>query len=115
MTALHDSETTPQFWEPVTFKVGNRVRVRLSGECQLEHQQDGPAHRRGHIDRGHAPEEDGAIGTVLAYRDSPSTDWVAAQGHCIRVEFDDLVVIKGHPYSGSYYAAAELELLEAAS
>ena len=108
-------------WEPGRpFKVGDRVRVRLRGECEWTCRcyfcKRPLAHARG---------EDGLIGTVLEPDTAEPKVWDAAPGHVYEVGFDTNVLPEQHcckenqevveewgGYDCGIYAAAELELLE---
>lgn len=107
MTTRNDLEA-PVFWEPWRPKVGDRVRVRLSGECHQFHDNDTP----GYIDGkkslyGHHASVNGAIATVEYIR----TEGESWAGHQCGIYYDDEVF----GLKGSCYAAAELEPLEPAS
>jgi hypothetical protein len=112
---IHDIETAPKWWEPVTFKVGDRVRVRLSGECQSEPHINSGAHHWGnplHVDSEHR-----AIGTI-ELMDKGSAEYYDSIGHPFTVRFDEPVRITWRPGQlrpRGVFAAAELELLGAAS
>lgn len=88
-----------QYWEPWTPEVGQRVRVRLSGECQFA-EQNGGAHTV-YIEPF---SEDGVIGRAV-----PAV-WPTAleAGHAYFVAFEDG---QGAASSGrgGWYAAMELE------
>lgn len=111
---------TPVWYEPHTFKVGDRVRVRLSGECRQSPAPGCLSDQRGvplHMDV-----DDGLTGvivsdeTVFEHQDSFVATWMASAslnyyrsiGHPYNVLFDE-------PYvSGvdiAAYAAIELEPL----
>lgn len=60
------------YWEPWQPQPGQRVRIRLSGECQAQFISGysdlavlGASFQRNFKDSGHVPEEDGAEGTVV--------------------------------------------------
>lgn len=118
------------FWEPVTFKVGDRVRVRLSGECLARTVQGSVIEDYYSSNALHLPEDNGLDGVVV--------DLMAQAVDHLEEGYDiaDVVNLQrhfesiGHPYSveihrttrdGFQYpmilpfAAAELELLDAAS
>ena len=94
-------------WEPWTFKVGDRVRVRLSGECRW-------ARFSKALGDGHLPVEDGLEGEIVDWPEG----WPRGGGHDLAVWFDSppLLVdpdtgVPGYLTRASY-AAIELELLE---
>lgn len=93
--AIAERDDLRPYW-PGTFKVGDRVRVRLSGECPF---------MRGEGEIVHAPEEDGVTGTVDRVT-CPFTP-----GHPIDVIFDTSYRLNGQTWVGGCFAAAELEPL----
>jgi hypothetical protein len=102
--------TEDQFWQPWQWKVGDRVRVRLSGECQLEYHDLSPAKRIAGICNGHLSAEDGLTGTVVEYGNSPDIHAFAVkQGHPYSVQWDRNIRTGRFHWGGSNYAAAELE------
>lgn len=105
-------EPTPKadYWP--TFKIGDRVRVRLSGECQMRYGRTRLT--TGHVtslpkEVPHADWEQGKVGTVrfLVDRDDIVDD-ATALAHTIAVEYDQWVP---PDCMGKAYAAAELEHL----
>ena len=96
-------------WQPWTPKVGDRVRIRLSGECQAEVQAGSPMHRAGMLS-GHVPDEHGMTGTVDMVN---SREYVRDQ-HPYLVQFDRPLFLGNDCSCGDLYAAAELEPLEPA-
>lgn len=110
----------PKYWEPVTFQVGDRVRVRLSGECLATAHPRSEAALRGVTDI-HFANENGRIGTITDppthRRIDPVMEHYVSQGHRYLVTYD---VEFRHPAMwgarpDGMFAAAELELIEAAS
>lgn len=102
-------------WVPETarpFVVGDRVRVRLSGECTTNGRQYNS--RTGEIGisyQRHIPEEDGKTGTVI---ERPSY-MAPAQRHYVSVEFDAVFSAGGFKrIVAATYAPAELELIQEA-
>lgn len=100
----------PAFYEPWQPKVGDRVRVRLSGECQavcIYYRRAGaPLHKN-------IP--DGRIGTVVEGHpmiDANDARLHARDGHTYPVEFDDAVLAPYGFIVGSHFAATELEPLD---
>ena len=104
MTQIDERDTAPIYWEPWAPVVGQRVRMRLSGECD------------------HAPVEllHGKLGTVVKvieqnglihYRDvapgDPLFGTICVKGHRFVVE-PDLASEGNH----IFLAAAELESLD---
>jgi len=94
-------------WEPITFAVGDRIRVRVSLECRVEWLTNFPP--------GHPIEEDGVCGTVVSmpaqYVQEP---WV--RSHPYAVAFDAPGIrVNGEWWWGGMFAAVELEPLTAAS
>lgn len=91
-------------WEPVRFEVGDRVRVRLSGECKIAGEPGGPMATYGVV--GCPLEFDGLSGVV-----ADVTGWRGRepiQGHHIHVLFDEAVLWQGHRVKGDIFAACEL-------
>ena len=99
-------------WEPWTPKVGDRVSVRLNGECK--HKFAARSARSHQIFRGvpHAREHDGLTGTVI---ERPS-HWPAVPmtSHRYYVRFDVPPVTSywGGVTTMAPFAAIELEPLE---
>lgn len=94
------------YFEPWTPKIGDRVRVRLSGECQYSVRlgTSGPAIQ------GHSAGEDGVTGTVIEW---PLAAWMrVGQGHDFAVEYDGPIESEGLTMRGAEYAACELEPLD---
>ena len=89
------------------FRVGDRVRVRLSAECQKVPLKRSAQAEWG-VTKGHCDWEDGLIGVVRHIRnvDHPAT----REGHPFSVVWD----IRRDGYSGAHYAAIELESIAAA-
>jgi hypothetical protein len=106
-----DHETEPRFWTPATlprFKVGDRVRVRLSAECRANGRFVSAATGQIRMEgiRGHLTVEDGRSGTVVA---------IVAGTHPLKVELDEplpLNPLTGNRLRFSRYAPIELEPLE---
>lgn len=104
-----DLDAPVEFWTP---KIGDRVRVRLSAECQRAVEPGSPGAISGQ--GSHAPQFDGLTGRII----SPGiyAAVIAAvinRDHAYLVEFDQPITIDGyrHLVHGDAYAAAELELL----
>jgi hypothetical protein len=108
-------EQEPRFWTPPSlprFKVGDRVRVRLSGECDRNGKVSlwrGGRWIETEQESNHPPELDGVEGVVVEVRENSET------GHPF------VVMFPREPYTRSLgwvesdmYSATELELLEAA-
>ncbi len=100
-------------WRP---KVGDRVRVRLSPECDWNTRTTDMFTGRKMATGGpHDDEEDGRVGTVDQLRyEAPLSEREAEETHPYAVTFDD-------PYwsvrdrlliQGAHFAASELEPLE---
>lgn len=106
--SLHGA--TPEFWEPWTPKIGQRVRVVLSGECQMQGSSDSPKEQlRG---EAHGGEKwNGKTGTVVRINWRPE---LTRQGHRFTVDWDEPEWISGWPrgIKGDNYAAIELEPLD---
>lgn len=100
--------TTAEAWSPPTFAVGDRVRIRLSGEC--EHYHDGePGGRRSGQQRllvGHHASVDGYTGTVVQI----DPDEITWNGHRVSVVTDQLLP---RHIGRTVYAPSELMLLTA--
>jgi hypothetical protein len=94
-----------------TFKVGDRVRTRLDGECQVLGEPNSPLALAGA--KGHVPDEDGRLGTVDLVHVSPvgALAFLAEQGHTVCVLFDEAVLVGGRWCRGGYFAPTELEPL----
>lgn len=85
-----------------TFRVGDRVRVRLNGECQAPWTSTVP---------GHDDAEDGMVGRVVHMPSHLRTN-PDVESHSVGVAFDGPgIVIDGAWWWGSAYAPEELELL----
>lgn len=104
-----DDTATPLYWEPIAFRVGDRVRVALSDECA----QDRAGTLRGELTREemampHWPQENGMIGVVV------NIDRERESGHYYAVEFlpPRPMVSNGMTVYGVTYAAIEMILLE---
>lgn len=104
-----------QSWEPWTPQLGQRVRVRLSGECRehfTAYQDDTPYFRP----VPHYAEEDGRVGAVTEVRQDE-------QGHRFYVDFEEPFRLRRRyelfrgwvspRLMGACYAAIELEPLGA--
>ena len=120
------TETT-EYYEPWKPELGDRVRVRLSGECQdtpseFDYPTQSPIHvgwmqtlmrQVGWPDRGHPSAIEGTIGTVdqITHElEDLIPDWW--HGHWYSVWFDTPVVLgAGVVLSGIQLAAVELEPL----
>lgn len=95
-------------WVPASarpFRVGDRVRIRLSGECR---RHPLPESLYGRLDIvGHHPNEDGLTGTVAMFLEP------IADGHMVYVGTDDTFDIGSGKETRRWisYAASELELL----
>lgn len=102
-----------RFYEPWAPAVGQRVRVRLSGECQAPVQPDTNFYRV--ITKGHHELIDGVTGEVCVHPDlNGSGDLYAEHGHFYDVRFDHGIKIPGTPFVmvGDTFAAIELEPAE---
>jgi hypothetical protein len=94
-----------------TFKVGDRVRVRLIGECALKPTPGSYFERIGQI--GHPEYENGVTGVVTAV--GRRGDYLSDQGHTIDVDYDvpcRPLLPSGRWMGGGTYCAQELERLE---
>lgn len=95
---------TTEYWRPWRPAVGDRVRVRLSAECQV---QGGPLSYATEIGvRGHFAGEDGRLGTVINEGAYP---YLVAQGHLYEVRFDEFFYRGRYRVTKSCYPALELE------
>ena len=92
------------FYEPWTPEVGQRVRVRISAECQVRPDPGSGADRSGVI--GHVEWEDGLTGVVMPH---PVGEAMAAQGHRYMVKWDQERILDDERFNASPYAAIELE------
>lgn len=109
-SAVDEKAAVSEAWEPWLPQVGDRVRVRLSGECRIEH--DG--------EKGHPAVIDGATGVVTTLH-APlclivGTCLYADQGHGYFVDLDvpvsDLPDEPTNLLVGTHLAAIELEPLD---
>ena len=88
-------------------KVGDRVRIRLSGECDVDW---GASYKS-----GHPSTFDGMEGTIIEDRRPLDTEW--GQTHPFPVRFDDMVFVplfaNGDDgwWAGNYFSSTELERL----
>jgi hypothetical protein len=85
-------------WEPpgLTFKVGDRVRIRLSAECRATFR-----YRPG---EGHPTFLDGLTGWIIdVYANHP------ARGHHYGVVFDERVTVGEYDQGGEWLSGAELQ------
>lgn len=98
-------------WEPWIPKIGQRVRIKLNGECQLRPCPGSYYEQIGQ--RGHPGYEDGLKGTVTNFK-QPNSDFLTDQGHAIDVEYDidnRPEIGHGRRARGGTYCALELEPL----
>ena len=117
VSSRNETDASIDIWEPWVPAVGDRVQVRLNGECRLLfgcalNHNDGPlVSLNGGPRIGHDDIEHGAIGTVLrilgTYFQGRATR-IDEHGHRFCVVFD---APRG-PWWGSTYAAVELEPIE---
>ncbi len=108
-------QVDPGVWQPEgmrPFQVGDRVQVRLSGECQVEGAPT--SHDADHGFRGHRPAEHGMTGTVT--RQKKDNQYLHTQGHLYQIDYDTSLKCALCDAVGGLgsYAAAELVLLEEA-
>ena len=103
---LTDDDLNQRYWrEP---KVGDRVRVRLSGECQLEGPVLNIETRK--TEHGRHPEFiDGQYGTVIVCHHCGSVSCDLYEGHPFRVRLDER--LGNGPHFAAYLAPSELEIL----
>lgn len=100
-------------WMP---KVGDRVRVRISGECGVQGGSLSPISKAGVT--AHFPDEDGATGTVydpFLVHPAKSVEMLMAQGHTVFVRLDQEIPAPGSYFgsvNASAYALSEVEPLE---
>lgn len=93
-------------WQP---QIGDRVRVRLNGECQAAFvSRFGTGQAFG--TSSHIAESDGEIGTVSVFGEL----LISNPDHPFTVEFDKLIwsASEASFFFGAAYAACELEPLE---
>jgi hypothetical protein len=94
------------------FAIGDRVRVRLSGECRAlfrRYSHLGETYHSETPARTHFEQEDGQTGAVI---ERPAARKRSNQGHDVLVEFDVPLDVPGSLMVAHGYAAAELEPLE---
>lgn len=98
-------------WEPWTPAVGQRVIIRTRGECLASRADyDGPTGDIRTWSDGHLPEEDGALGTVIACE--PWCPYYAEPdhgAHRFHVRFDLQIPFGDRLLRDCCYAAIELE------
>ncbi len=85
-------------------QVGDRVRIRLSGECRLT-PDPGTVHAQSEVS-GHDPREDGRTGFV---KEIDVNNSLGVQGHPYGVFWDTLMECGPYFVRGDWYAAVELE------
>jgi hypothetical protein len=113
VTLLSDEPQDQTFFEPWQPKIGDRVRVRLNGECRFE---TFGMNRHGILSErkpSHREWEDGKTGTVVLCR------WIAEDGYCLSdrwghgivIEYDTEVNRPDIFAKAGHYAACELEPL----
>ena len=113
VTPLTDEPADVSFWHQPEFKVGDRVRVRLSGECQhiFSHSRLDDSRSYEIEPHGHWLDlEQGRVG-VIAQDIRTHPDWrptMQLHEHYWGVEFDD----PEWPLAGCAYAACELEHID---
>jgi hypothetical protein len=91
------------------FQVGDRVKVRLSGECRLtfrrQRMQSGQIFASGVTHEREADQQTGIIKECETFDD----------GHSLHVRFDEEIETPDGYLVLAWYAPSELDLLEAAS
>lgn len=99
-------------WEPTTFRVGDRVRVRLSAECDLKarHRDIETGELLGTVTDGHVPLADGVTGHVIQ-PPARAVEAIIGHPHHFVVRFDEPISYRGRTYWAETYAAIELEPL----
>ncbi len=95
-----------EVWAPWQPKVGDRVRVRLSGECRIECLPLSPQGMAGLL--GHPNTVNGQVGTIIA----GELAYYVHRGHPYKVQFDDPFQWNGRAWPSTHLAAVELEPLE---
>jgi hypothetical protein len=93
------------YYEPWVPAVGQRVRVRLSGECRTPPHPESAAARVGNV--GHAPWTDGITGVVMS-DDNP----YMGEGHRFLVAWDESYWYAQQWCTSAAYAAVELVPLD---
>lgn len=97
---------TAEYWEPWKPEVGQRVRVRLSGECNFKGEPASACEEFG----GHWAETNGHVGKVV---EIDGSDILSEQGHRYLVHFPRLFRLpSGEHFNCSDFAAIELEPVE---
>lgn len=109
MTIEHE-QAEQRFYEPWQPTVGQRVRVRLSGECRRK-LTDGVGKQIGRR-FGHHESFDGIGGVVTSPLFASHSEPNSSQGHPYLVLFESDVTIDGHECVGDYFAAIELEPID---
>lgn len=101
VTPLTDETPQRTYWQE--FKVGDRVRVRLSGECNRVWAAESALANEAIV--GHPDEWNGRLGTVV-----PAVRPELFSHHPVGVEVEgDPVTLGGIVYQSGRFAACELE------
>lgn len=103
----HGGRTADEVWAPITFKVGDRVRVKVNPECRIKGNPGSVVHRKGR--RGHLPGENGLTGTVTEVGGRCGS--LSLQGHPYEVHFDGGILDLGEGVSGCCVNYAAIELI----
>jgi hypothetical protein len=102
---LSDEPQGQAYWEPWTPKIGDRVRVRLSGECNVSGPvRETPSSPIVH-GPGHPAYQNGIEGTVTFCDPKCTGGGAHATGHRVRVDY---LHPSGWLHHG-HFAACELE------
>lgn len=98
-------------WQPWQPKPGDRVRVRLSGECRAELPPECAGRLYGLV-FAHEGIPDGVTGTVVAMEGyGPNLAHFERIGHTTAVSFDERVRVGGIEWKEVEFAPSELEAL----
>jgi hypothetical protein len=102
VTPLSDEPQDLAYWEPWQPKIGDRVRVRLSGECLVKGPAMSAETGKRYLCDGHPEWENGVTGVVSVCRSGRCDGF---SRHKVVVEFAHP---DGRPWMG-HFAACELE------
>lgn len=106
-----DLDAAYEPWKP---RVGQRVRIRLSGECRAELPVECTARFAGG-NLAHHPGQDGVVGTVSrpSYRiPRENLDYARRIDHPYCVNYDAPLEYLGRMWGGGNFASCELEPLD---
>lgn len=106
---LVDAPAPAAYWESWTPKIGDRVRVRLNGECRVDWRSHDVQMTSKGLVQGHQLVEDGRLGTVSDCGEGFPCPHTKPMGHEYGIEYDTPMDALGIVWAGGHYAAGELE------